>query len=299
MKIGIDLGGTKIEIVVLDDSGEDIYRKRVPTPKGDYLATLNVISALIDEAEKSVSATCTVGIGIPGVLSPKTGLVKNANSVWLIGKPMDKDLERLIGRPVRIANDANCFTVSESVDGSAMGLPMVFGVILGTGCGGGIVLNNYIHPGLNLVSGEWGHNPLPWQNEGDIKHADAFPCYCGKRGCIETFISGTGFERDFTLITGQELKGEAIMQLAEQGDKQALASVSRYQQRLAKAIASVVNIIDPDIVVLGGGISKAELIYDGLNHQVSQWVFGNECETPIKKAKFGDSSGVRGAAWLW
>ncbi|WP_407334262.1 fructokinase [Enterovibrio sp. 27052020O] len=299
MKIGIDLGGTKIEVMAITESGEEVFRKRVPTPQHDYQATLQAIKGLVDDAEEAVGQTCTVGLGIPGTLSPVSGLVKNANSVWLNGQPLDKDLGQLLNREVRIANDANCLAVSEAVDGSGAGKQMVFGVIIGTGCGGGIAIDGHVHVGGNGVAGEWGHNPLPWQNQLDTKQASEIPCYCGKPGCLEVFISGTGFWKDFELTTAQTLRGPDIIQLAEQGDEEAEACIQRYEDRLARALASVVNVIDPDVIVLGGGMSNVERLYTNVPKRMSQWVLGGECATPVVKAKYGDSSGVRGAAWLW
>ncbi|MEZ8143832.1 fructokinase [Enterovibrio norvegicus FF-33] len=299
MKIGIDLGGTKIEVMAITESGEEVFRKRVPTPQHDYQATLRAIKGLVDDAEKAVGKTCSVGLGIPGTLSPVSGLVKNANSVWLNGQPLDKDLGQLLNREVRIANDANCLAVSEAVDGSGAGKHMVFGVIIGTGCGGGIAIDGHVHAGGNGVAGEWGHNPLPWQSETDTKHAEDIPCYCGKPGCLEVFISGTGFWKDFELTTNQTLRGPEIIQMAEKGDADAEACIQRYEDRLARALASVVNVIDPDVIVLGGGMSNVERLYTNVPKRMAKWVLGGECATPVVKAKYGDSSGVRGAAWLW
>ncbi|WP_283132662.1 fructokinase [Enterovibrio norvegicus] len=299
VKIGIDLGGTKIEAVVLTDQGEQVFQQRVPTPQHDYQATLLAIKGLVDDAEKAVGETCTVGMGIPGTLSPVTGMVKNANSVWLNGQPLDQDLKALMGREVRIANDANCLAVSEAVDGAGAGKGMVYGVIIGTGCGGGLALNGKVHVGGNGVAGEWGHNPLPWQNDVDRHHAEHIECYCGKPGCIETFLSGTGFWKAFSLTTGQSLKGAEIVELAKQGDAEAEACLVRYEQRLAKALGTMVNMLDPDVIVLGGGMSNVERLYTNVPPLMAQWVLGGECATPLVKAKYGDSSGVRGAAWLW
>ncbi|MDD1795273.1 fructokinase [Enterovibrio sp. ZSDZ42] len=299
MKIGLDLGGTKIEVMAMTDSGEEVFRQRVLTPQHDYQGTLQAIKGLVDDAEKAVGEPCTVGLGIPGTLSPVTGLVKNANSVWLNGQALDVDLGRLLGREVRIANDANCFAVSEAVDGAGADKHVVFGVIIGTGCGGGFAIDGRVHVGGNGVAGEWGHNPLPWQNEVDTNHAELTPCYCGKPGCMEVFISGTGFWKDFALMTSQTLRGADIVQLAVQGDVEAEACIQRYEDRLARALASVVNLIDPDVIVLGGGMSNVERLYTNVPKLMSKWVLGGECATPVLKAKYGDSSGVRGAAWLW
>ncbi|USH05037.1 fructokinase [Grimontia kaedaensis] len=299
MKIGIDLGGTKIEAVVLNNNGEQVFVERVPTPQHDYQGTLDAIKGLVDRAEVAVGEQCTVGMGIPGTLSPVTGKVKNANSVWLNGQPLDKDLGALLDREVRIANDANCLAVSEAVDGSGAGKHMVYGVIIGTGCGGGISIDGKVHAGGNGVAGEWGHNPLPWQTEQDRYHAEHIHCYCGRPSCLEVFISGTGFWKDFELMHGETLRGPDIMARVEQGDKEAEACIQRYEDRLARALASVVNTLDPDAIVLGGGMSNVDRIYKNVPLLMKKWVMGGECDTPIVKAKYGDSSGVRGAAWLW
>ncbi|MDD1783203.1 fructokinase [Enterovibrio sp. ZSDZ35] len=299
MRIGIDLGGTKIEAVVLTDSGEQVFCERVPTPQHDYQGTLNAIKGLVERAEEAVGETCSVGLGIPGTLSPVTGFVKNANSVWLNGKPLDKDLEAVLNREVRIANDANCLAVSEAVDGAGAGKHFVFAVIIGTGCGGGVAIDSKVHAGGNGVAGEWGHNPLPWQNDSDRHHESNTPCYCGKPGCLEVFISGTGFWKDFELNAGQTLRGQEIVALAESGNADAEACLQRYEDRLSRALASLVNTVDPDVIVLGGGMSNVDRIYQNVPKLMSKWVLGGECATPVVKAKYGDSSGVRGAAWLW
>ncbi|KXF82439.1 fructokinase [Enterovibrio coralii] len=299
MRIGIDLGGTKIEAVVLTEGGEQVFCERVPTPQHDYQGTLEAIKGLVERAEAAVGETCTVGMGIPGTLSPVTGLVKNANSVWLNGKPLDKDLASVLGRDVRIANDANCLAVSEAVDGAGAGEHFVFAVIIGTGCGGGVAIDGKVHAGGNGVAGEWGHNPLPWQNDEDRHHESNTPCYCGKPGCLEVFISGTGFWKDFELTTGKTLRGPEIVAMAENGDAEAEACLQRYEDRLARALASVVNTVDPDVIVLGGGMSNVDRVYKNVPGLMAKWVLGGECDTPVRKAKYGDSSGVRGAAWLW
>jgi len=299
MRIGIDLGGTKIEVVALAVDGNVLFRQRVATPRDDYGQTLRAIAALIDAAELATGQRGSIGIGIPGTLSPFTHRVKNANSVWLNGQPMDQDLTALLGRPVRIANDANCLAVSEATDGAAAGASTVFAVIIGTGCGAGLAINGHVHAGGNGVAGEWGHNPLPWQDEDERRHARDVPCYCTKQGCIETFISGTGFALDYSRSAGQALPGAEIIRLAAAGDSLADAALGRYEQRLAKSLAQVINLLDPDVVVLGGGMSNVERLYRTLPTLVKQWVFGGECETPIRQAAHGDSSGVRGAAWLW
>ncbi|MEA9389902.1 fructokinase [Acerihabitans sp. TG2] len=299
MRIGIDLGGTKIEVVALAVDGNVLFRQRVATPRNDYGQTLRAIAALIDTAEQATGERGSIGIGIPGTLSPFTHRVKNANSVWLNGQPMDQDLTTLLGRPVRIANDANCLAVSEATDGAAAGAATVFAVIIGTGCGAGLAINGHVHTGGNGIAGEWGHNPLPWQDEDERRHAREVACYCTKQGCIETFISGTGFALDYARMGGKPLAGAEIIRLATAGDGLADAVLGRYEQRLAKSLAQVINLLDPDVVVLGGGMSNVDRLYHTLPALVRQWVFGGECETPIRKAVHGDSSGVRGAAWLW
>lgn len=278
MRIGIDLGGTKTEIVVLGNNGRELLRERVPTPRGDYAATVATLAALVKSAEAKVGAGGTaplasVGVGIPGAESRVTGLIKNANSTWLIGQPLRADLETVLGRPVRIANDANCFALSEATDGAAAGAEVVFGVILGTGVGGGIVVRGEVLVGPNAIAGEWGHNPLP----GDEAVRPA--CYCGRAGCIETFLSGPA--------------------LAADGGAADEAAMQRYERRLARALAQVINLLDPDVIVLGGGVSNLDRLYDRVPRLWGEWVFSDHVATRLVKNKHGDSSGVRGAAWLW
>ncbi|MDX9994685.1 MAG: ROK family protein [Rhodocyclaceae bacterium] len=276
MRFGIDLGGTKTEIVALADDGSELLRERVPTPRGDYAATVATIAGLVRQAEEKVGAggtVASVGVGIPGAESRVTGLIKNANSTWLIGQPLRADLEAALGRPVRLANDANCFTLSEAVDGAAKGAEVVFGVILGTGVGGGIVVRGEVLAGANAIAGEWGHNPMP--GEEPVRPR----CYCGRCGCIETFLSGPALAAD----------GGA-------GDE---AALQRYERRLARALAQVVNILDPDVVVLGGGVSNLDRLYDRVPRLWGEWVFSDHVATRLVRNKHGDSSGVRGAAWLW
>lgn len=299
MRIGIDLGGTKTEVIALSNQGESLFRHRVPTPRNDYAQTLATIVGLVQRAEEVTGQQGTVGIGIPGTLSPVTGRVKNANSTWLNGKPLDNDLQQRLGREVRIANDANCLAVSEAVDGAAAGMKTVFAVIIGTGCGAGVALNGQVHSGGNGNAGEWGHNPLPWMDDEERNYSREVPCYCGKSGCIETFISGTGFATDYRRLSGVERKGADIIQRIAQQEVAAEQAMSRYELRLAKSLAHVVNILDPDMIVLGGGMSNVERLYQTVPQQVSNWVFGGEFATPIRQAMHGDSSGVRGAAWLW
>ncbi|NDL64618.1 fructokinase [Acerihabitans arboris] len=299
MRIGIDLGGTKIEVVALEEGGQVIFRHRIPTPRDDYDKTLRAIASLVEAAEQATGRQGSVGIGIPGTLSPYTQRVKNANSVWLNGQAIDKDLTALLRRPVRIANDANCLAVSEATDGAAAGAQTVFAVIIGTGCGAGLAFNGRAHAGGNGIAGEWGHNPLPWQDEDEQRHAREVPCYCGKPGCIETFVSGTGFTGDYSRLGGPRSTGAEIMQRVAAGDALAGLALSRYELRLAKSLAQVINILDPDVVVLGGGMSNVDRLYDTIPPLIKRWTFGGECETPVRKAVHGDSSGVRGAAWLW
>jgi len=299
VRIGIDLGGTKVEVIALAESGETLFRHRVPTPRDDYQQTLDAIVGLVRLAEEKTGEQGTVGIGIPGTLSPYTRLVKNANSTWLNGQPLDKDLQKMLNREVRIANDANCLAVSEAVDGAAAGKQTVFAVIIGTGCGAGVALNGQAHIGGNGNAGEWGHNPLPWMDEDELRYREEVPCYCGKQGCIETFISGTGFATDYYRLSGVELKGAEIITLLEQQDPIAELAMSRYELRLAKSLAHIVNIFDPEMIVMGGGMSNNDRLYQTVPQLMKKWVFGGECETPLRKAVHGDSSGVRGAAWLW
>lgn len=299
MRIGIDLGGTKTEVIALDDAGEQRFRHRLPTPREDYQQTIETVATLVDMAEQATGQTGSVGIGIPGSLSPYTGVVKNANSTWLNGQPFDSDVSRRLKREVRLANDANCLAVSEAVDGAAAGAQTVFAVIIGTGCGAGVALNGRAHIGGNGTAGEWGHNPLPWMDDDELRYREEIPCYCGKQGCIETFISGTGFATDYQRLSGKALKGDEIIRLVDAQDAVAELALSRYELRLAKALSHVVNILDPDVIVLGGGMSNVERLYKTVPSLMKSFVFGGECETPVRKALHGDSSGVRGAAWLW
>lgn len=299
MRIGIDLGGTKTEVIALSDAGETLFRHRVPTPRDDYPQTLQAIVDLVRLAEEKTGQQGSVGLGIPGTLSPYSQRVKNANSTWLNGQPLDRDLARLLDREVRIANDANCLAVSEAVDGAAAGKALVFAVIIGTGSGAGIAINGATHTGGNGNAGEWGHNPLPWMDEDELRYREEVPCYCGQQGCIETFVSGTGFAIDYQRLSGKSLSGPEIVALLAQQDPLAELAMSRYELRLAKSLAQVVNLLDPDIIVLGGGMSNVERLYQTLPTLIKPWVFGRECATPVVKAQHGDSSGVRGAAWLW
>lgn len=296
LRIGIDLGGTKIEATALSANGDERGRMRVPTPRDDYDATVKAIADLVATVEQHAGDRGTVGIGIPGTISPATGLVKNANSTWLIGKAFDRDMAAALDRPVRIANDANCFALSEAIDGAGRGEDVVFGVIVGTGTGGGIVVTGEIITGPNAIAGEWGHNPLPWPDDSE---SPGPPCYCGKLGCIETFLSGPGLARDHAHHNQGGLTAEEIVAAAAQGDEAALASLSRYEHRMAKALASVINVLDPDIIVLGGGCSNIERLYRNVPRIWGSYAFSDEITTQLKRNVHGDSSGVRGAAWLW
>ena len=296
MRIGIDLGGTKIEIIAFGDNGEVLFRNRVATPQEDYSGTLQVIAELVVRLERELGRQGTVGIGMPGAISPATGLVKNSNSVCLNGQRFDRDLERLLRRPLRIANDANCFALSEATDGAAAGAEVVFGVILGTGTGGGMAVRGAILAGANAIAGEWGHNPLPWPHPEELPGP---PCYCGKSGCIETYLSGPGLARDFRAAGGRSISALEIGAQAESGDEYADAVLARYEDRLARGLASVINILDPDVIVVGGGLSNIKRLYTEVPRLWSQYVFSDTIATRLVQARFGDSSGVRGAAWLW
>lgn len=296
MRIGIDLGGTKIEALAIDKEGRELVRHRVDTPRQDYDATIAAMADLVREIEMETGQTGTVGAGIPGSISRLTGLVKNANSTWLNGKPLDRDLSTALGREVRVANDANCLAISEATDGAAAGKRVVFGVILGTGCGGGIAIDAHVHAGPNGAAGEWGHNPLPWALPDELPGPE---CYCGKRGCLETWISGTGVAQDYRNLTGKERTTRQIMADYETGDRDARIIVERFEDRLARGLAHVINLLDPDVLVFGGGLSKVEYLYHDLSQKLPHYVFGGEAATPLLQARYGDSSGVRGAAWLW
>lgn len=298
MRIGIDLGGTKIEGIALDANGNELFRKRIDSPQGNYQNTLKAIISLVNEIEIQVKIKCTVGIGIPGTISPQTSLVKNANSTWLIGEALKKDLESLLQRDVRIENDANCFVVSEAVDGAAKNAEIVFGVIIGTGTGGGIFIRGQSIIGANAIAGEWGHNPLPWPTKNEFAGRT---CYCGKQGCIETWLSGPGFSKDHQDCNNLDvlISAEEIISLVNDGNETALASLHRYEERLAKSLASIINVIDPDVIVLGGGMSNIQSLYQNVPKLWDQYIFSDHVETKLVPPKHGDSSGVRGAAWLW
>jgi len=295
-RIGIDLGGTKIEAAVLGDDGAVRARRRVATPRDDYDATLRSIAVLVEDLEAEMGSAAVVGVGMPGTISPATGLVKNANSVWLNGHPLAEDLRRVLPRPLRFANDANCFALSEAVDGAAAGAGAVFGVIVGTGTGGGVVVHGRIWTGPNAIAGEFGHNPLPWPN---VDEGPGPLCYCGQSGCIETYLSGPGLSRDHERATGQSLDAAGIAARAASGDMAAEATLRRYEDRMARALASVVNILDPDVVVLGGGLSNLSRLYAAVPRLWTRYVFSDRVDTRLVSPRHGDSSGVRGAAWLW
>jgi fructokinase len=295
VRIGIDLGGTKIEGIALGDDGRELARKRVATPQS-YEGSVDAIVMLVRDLESQVEKTGTVGIGIPGAIVPTSGVVKNANSTWLIGKPLQRALSDRLDREVRIMNDANCFAISEAVDGAGAGAPVVFGVILGTGVGGGIVIRGEIHNGPNLIAGEWGHNLLPWMQ------ADESPgpaCYCGKFGCVETFLSGPGLERDYTARSGRSRSPRDIVRAASDGDAEAQASLNAYHDPLARALASVINVLDPDVIVLGGGMSNLPGLAPAVSALLPRYVFSDAVVTRVVRNMHGDTSGVRGAAWLW
>lgn len=298
MRIGIDLGGTKIEGIALDNTGKELLRNRVDAPQGNYHNTLHEIIKLVNDIESTTGQTGSVGIGIPGTISPKTGLVKNANSTWLINKPLHTDLESLLKREVRIENDANCFVVSEATDGAAQDADVVFGVIIGTGTGGGVYVRGQSIIGANAIAGEWGHNSLPWPELAELPGRE---CYCGKSGCIETWLSGPGFAHDHNNRNYQPktLSAKEIVAQAEQGDLFAVESLQAYEKRLAKSLASIINVLDPDIIVLGGGMSNISSLYTRVPQIWGDYVFSDHVTTKLVEPKHGDSSGVRGAAWLW
>jgi fructokinase len=296
IRIGLDLGGTKIELAAFAADGSELLRRRVPTPQGDYAATLDAIAALIAEADVAFGVGATIGIGTPGAVSMATGRIKNANSTCLNGRPLVQDLEAKLGRAVRIANDANCFALSEAVDGAGAGADVVFGVILGTGVGGGLVVGGALVTGANSIAGEWGHNPLPALTADELPGA---ACYCGRFGCVETYLSGPGLARDFASATGRDLEPAAIVAAAARGDAACDAALARYELRLAGALACVVNILDPDVIVLGGGLSNIDRLYSRVPQLWQPYVFSDLIRTRLVRNRHGDSSGVRGAAWLW
>lgn len=324
LRLGIDLGGTKIELIALDSIGREILRRRIPTPQNDYLATVAAVAALVHAAESELGRSGSIGIGTPGARSPASGLMKNCNSTWLNGKPLQQDLERALNREVRLANDANCFALSEATDGAAAGAKTVFGVILGTGVGGGVVVCGQVLNGANAIAGEWGHRPLPhfqfahtqadrtstghhpatgeailhpWPGPREFDTAPA--CYCGKKGCIETWLSGPALAADHVRYGGEDLPAHEIVQLANAGYGPCSATLARYEERLARALAGVINLLDPDVIVLGGGLSNIARLYDTVPRLWPRYVFSDRIDTRLVPPKYGDSSGVRGAAWLW
>jgi fructokinase len=296
LRIGIDLGGSKTEIIALDRQGRELHRKRIATPAHSYDAVIACIRDLVLEAEQTLTAVARVGMGTPGALSPATGLLRNSNTLCLNGRPLDRDLSSALGREVRIANDANCFALSEAHDGAGAGAEIVFGVILGTGTGGGVVIAGKALRGRNAIAGEWGHNPLPWPNAAETPGPS---CYCGKHGCIETFLSGPGLARDYALASGRTASAERIAAAAALGEADARAALDRYLDRLARSLATVINVLDPDVIVLGGGVSRIEALERELPQRLVQYVFCDRIDTRVVRALHGDSSGVRGAAWLW
>ena len=296
MRIGIDLGGSKIEAIALDETSRVLYRHRIATPAGDYVATVNAIAELVFGIEGQLDEAGLVGIATPGSLSLGTGLIRNANSTVLNGKPLDRDVSGVLQRQVRLENDANCFALSEATDGAGKGVDIVFGVILGTGVGGGLVVHGGVIVGRNRIAGEWGHNPMPWPKPDEQPGP---PCYCGKTGCIETFLSGPGLARHFRMATARELSAKEIADAARTGEPGAMAAIETFEERLARGLAHIINIVDPDMIVLGGGLSNIGRLYENLPRLVARYVFSDTIDTPILPAVHGDSSGVRGAAFLW
>jgi fructokinase len=295
-RLGIDLGGTKIAAIALGDEDRVLWERRVPTPRDDYDATIETIASLVAEGDRVAGGPAPVGIGMPGVMSPASGLVKNANSTWLIGRALHRDLEQRLNREVRLANDANCLALSEAVDGAAARARVVFAVILGTGVGGGLAVDGRVLTGPNAIAGEWGHNPLPWPE------ADELPgpaCYCGKRGCIETWLSGPGLAADYRRRGTGDLKGEEVVARAADGDGPASEVLEAWLRRLARSLSTVINIVDPDVIVAGGGLSRITPVYDRVPQLWGDWVFSDRIDTPFLPARHGDASGVRGAARLW
>lgn len=296
MQIGVDLGGTKIEAVALASDGDTLIRRRVATPRQDYGATIAAISDLVKGIESELGARGSVGVGIPGAFSASTGLIKNSNSTWLLDRQLDRDLAMLLERPLRITNDANCMTVSEANNGAAAGALVVFGVIIGTGVGGGIAINGRPHVGPNAIAGEWGHSSLPWPKPDE---QTGIPCYCGKQDCVETFLSGPGLARDYATISGTQITAGEVAKRADAGEPQACLAMERYENRLARGLAAVINVLDPEVIVLGGGVSNIKRLYRNVPSLLPEYVFSDQVTTPIVKAAHGDSSGVFGAAQLW
>jgi fructokinase len=296
VRFGIDLGGTKTEIVALAAEGGEILRRRTATPRDDYAATLAALARLVGDAERDLRVTGTVGVGTPGSISRATGLLRGANSVCLNGQPIKRDLERMLAREVRITNDANCFALSEATDGAGRGARVVFGAILGTGVGAGIVVDGRVLDGPNAIAGEWGHNPLPWPRDDERPGA---MCFCGRAGCIETWLAGPGLVRNHQRATGERMSAKEIAMRAARGDAACNATLARYEERLARALGHVINLLDPDVIVLGGGVSNIERLYANVPRLWGAWVFSDRVDTALVRNVHGDSSGVRGAAWLW
>lgn len=296
LKIGIDLGGTKISAVVMSKDNTVLKQLRIPSPQGSYEKTMQALIQVINELESTLSHKAQIGIGLPGSISPKTGLIQNANSTWLIGKPLDKDLMQAMDREIRFANDADCFALSEATDGAAAGKQNVFGVIVGTGCGGSLIINQKIVTGPRGISGEWGHTPLPWPDHSEV---NATKCWCGQNGCLETWISGTGLGKDHERVTGESIPAKEVVERAEEGDQSALQTLDRHASRLARGLAVIVNIIDPDVIVLGGGLSNVSSLYQKVPEAMKPYIFSDNKEVAIVPPEYGDDSGVRGAAWLW
>jgi len=296
MRIGIDLGGTKIEAIALSATGTTLARRRIDTPRDDYPGTLAAIAALVAAVEAETGTNGSIGVGTPGSLSPFTGRMRNANSTWLNGRALDRDLAQALGRTVRLANDADCFALSEATDGAGAGARSVFGVIIGTGTGAGIVVDGHPLAGPNGIAGEWGHNPLPWPEPGEIPGPQ---CYCGRRGCIETFVSGPGLAAGFARATGRDLTAAQVAAAAQAGDQEAIGALNLHADQLARGLASVINILDPEVIVLGGGLSNLAHLYKTLPPLIKRWLFCDGIATRLAPPLHGDSSGVRGAAWLW
>lgn len=297
IRIGIDLGGTKIEVIALNCDGHNLIRERTATPKDNYQDILRATVDLVNRVEEKTGEQGTIGVAIPGAISLATGKIKNSNTICMIGNDFAGDLASVLQRPVRLCNDANCFTLSEAVDGAGQGAAVVFGVILGTGVGGGITVNGNILTGINAIAGEWGHNPLPWPMPDELPGP---ACYCGHYGCIETFLSGPGFSGDYKFISGgSDVDARTILDLSRNGDETAKATLERYCDRFARSLANVINIIDPDVIVVGGGLSNIHELYTRVPELWTQYIFSDRVDTQLKPAKHGDSSGVRGAAWLW
>jgi fructokinase len=295
VRIGVDVGGTKLEVIAIEPSGREVLRRRVPTPRGDYEGTIEAIAALVVDAETQVGEA-SVGIGMPGTISPASGLVKNANSTWLNGRAFGRDLSARLERELRFANDANCLALSEASDGAAAGASSVFAVILGTGVGGGLVVDGRLVVGVNGIGGEWGHNPVPWPTTAEWPGP---PCYCGRTGCIETLLSGPALSREHQASAAVRMDAVEIAAAAARGDAAAAATFDRYEQRLARCLASIINVVDPEVIVLGGGVSNVERLYGAVPGIWRQFVFSDSVVTRLVRAGHGDSSGVRGAAWLW